>query len=392
MTLVARNDDVLLRPMNTASQFRRFVPNNDGEQRCLVKTSGGEEISIVVRPNESSTLHVSVKKRDEWKAIAQSNLPAELQDGFSNALKKLVEMAVFTVVTISRDDYRLELKMSGGMAQIAEKRLLEQQLFQNLIPAIDTKLSVAMNHFALTPAGQFLEDILPLGSLVFVSLAASGTGIAMMATAGTLLAGPTFGVSAVLTVIFCIGVGVSVYLKDKRQLAEHVRGLIQNGQDCFLQASQAYVNQDESRIVDVVNTFMRQLIKHKFVKVFSPRLFELNESTFKDMASLYPREEGKSVCAMMKLLILFSAELLPLKACPSAAILECLEEVDVDSVPENIRDYVYIAMGRLNINRGDKEAAKENFERINETSDQYPFAKEYLEVLEQVEQQSGLLN
>lgn len=380
-------------PLIENSPPRQFVLNNQGERRCIFKASGGEEVSIVIHP-ESSKLHVFVRDEHDWKPIDPLNLPKELQEGFSTALERLVKVAVFTVSNLSSGSCRLELEgedeQRGRMAQIAERRLLEQQFLLKLLPNIDGELSVSMDHFALTPVGDFLKDVLPMGSIVTASLIASGSGFAMVALSGGIMLIPLLCISAALTAGIVISTGISVHLEEKQKLAKGIIRLIKDAEECFQQTYTAYLTQDEGKIIDTVNKFMSKLIEHKFVKEYSSRLFEFNETGFENMTTLYSKKDEESVSAMMKLLILFSAELLPLKFCPSAAILECLEKVKVDSVPDNIGNYIFIAMGRLNINRGDKDSARANFKRVSKDSDLYRFAEEYLGVLDAVEQQFSL--
>ncbi len=326
-------------PNTPASPPKCFVQDKNGEWRCVIRASGGEKVLIVGRPPDLTQLHVTVECEHSWHPITPSNLPQELQQGFSAALETLIKVAVFTVSQLSNGSYKLELEIGKGRSmRAAERLLLEQQLLAKLLPTIEQGLSIDMNHFALTPNGQLLAEWLPTGSfLVFAGIGCGAAAVIGAATGGITLI-PVLLITAGMIAGMAICGGIACYLGDKQEFASEVKKLVNDAKECFGSAYLAYNEQNESVVTSTVNTFIKKTMDHKFVKHFSPRLFEFDEKGFKKMSTLYSKKDKEPVLAMMKLLILFSVQLLPLHLWPSAAALECFENVNMDVIPENLKE------------------------------------------------------
>ena len=372
---------------STGFEERIFVPNGVEEQKCLITAEGGEKISVVFRQREPQ-LCVCVKSHTEWKPVSQSNLPKELQQGPSDALETLIKVAAFTVSYFDNGDCKIELQVSrgmlGGVAGQLQKKVQEQLALQALVRKIGGELS----SLPLTLSSSVFGNA--TGTLSGIAAAMLIGETAIVIAGGPLTLIPLLIVSLIGTACILAGVSLDVRASDREKKEEALKKLITQTATCFQEAQEAYHQGNEAEIVKVVNTFIDKLKLQKFVKEYSSLLFEFDEAGFNQIKDLYAKEDREKALELMKLMILFSIELLPPEQCPTPSVLLCLEKINREKVPSNVQEYIALVTGRLYLNKGNKALARENFLHVPETSTLYPLAQEYLSIIDSMKPQAGL--
>jgi hypothetical protein len=389
---------------------RKFFQDEQQNQQCYLTAVGGERISIIYR---NSALHQppqvfveSLRNGKAWKQINPQNLPEELQDRFSSALKTLIKTAEFRVNENDEGDCKIFLETNERTKLVAQ-RFIETQILKREMQTVDGRLSnVPMKHFVLNlDAGDFIIPsivasvtgvMVGFGTSIGISICASKgiVGAVALAGVGGQLAFIPFLVGTILAVALSVtAFGITIYVDGKQGSAENIKVLITEARDCYEQTQIAYNRQDEAAVKNHVDSLMSHLKTHKFVKNYDSYLFEFDEVGFKKMKNFYAKKDQKQVCAMMKLLILFSLELLPQSSCPLPSLVKCLENVDMNDIPLELRSHVLLAKGRLYMNRNDMGKGLENFQNIAENSDSYDLAQNYIRVINSFmpQQPQGLL-
>ena len=372
---------------------RKFFLDEQQNEKCYVTATGGERISILFQKSAGNQPpRVSVEnlsnKTVQW--ITRDNLPEELQEGISSALKTLIKTAEFTVIRNAEGECKIKLEHSERTKAVAQQFLDKQILKRELSILEESLVKVKMENFGLgssfdANAGFFIGT--------FITSAMGTAAVAISGGPLTLI--PALIGAIVGTVILFSTSGLGFYIEEKNKSAERLKLLLRQAQTLYEQSQDAYNRQDEATVVRLVNRFMDTLTNGKFrlVKEYSSLIFEFDEAGFNEMKSLYSEKEQAQVCAMMRLLILFSLELLPQTACPGPSIIKCLEEVNMAHIPKEIESHVLLAKGRLYLNKGDVNKALENFQKISQQSDAYDHAQGYIKIISTTapQQPQGLL-
>jgi hypothetical protein len=390
---------------STTPLDRKFFLDEQQNQRCYLTAVEGERISIIYR---NSALHqppeVFVESLRNGKALKQidlENLPEELQDGLSFALKTLIKTAEFRVNENDDGDCKLLLETNERTKLVAQ-RFIEIQILKREMQTVDGRLTnVPMKHLALGLDGEASIVSGFIGGFIcgMGGFAANGAGkgiiaaIAVASAGGPLALIPLLVGSILSVAFFATATGTGIYILKKQESAKNIRDLITEARDCYEQTQIAYNRQDEAAVKNHVDSLMSHLKTHKFVKNYDSYLFEFDEVGFKKMKNFYAKKDQKQVCAMMELLILFSLELLPQSSCPVPSLVKCLENVDMNDIPLELRSHVLLAKGRLYYSRNDYGKALENFQNIDENSDSYDLAKNFIKVMNSFmpQQPQGLL-
>ena len=259
---------------------RSFFLDEQQNEKCYVTAAGGERISILFQKSaENQPLQVTVEnlsdKTVQW--ISRDNLPEELQEGISSALKTLIKTAEFTVIRNAEGECKIKLEHSERTRAVAQQ-FQQTQILQREMHAVEQRLTqVGMQHFAL--GSEFGAN----AGLFTGAFVASAIGpIAVGISGGPLTLIPTLIGALAGTVILFSATGLGLYMEGKNKSAERLKKLLSQARTFYEQTQVAYNRQDEATVVRLTNEFMRELINPEFrlVKEYTSLIFQFDEEGF----------------------------------------------------------------------------------------------------------------